>query len=73
MSFPTCTLLIWVMMYYFTGDEYRDVDADMYSDTSSMTGVSAVSSSHSRSTGSVVSTLMIHNNLLPKSLTEITS
>ena len=56
MSFPSCRLLIWVMMYYITGDEYRDVDADMYSDTSSMTGVSAVSSSHSRSTGSVVST-----------------
>mgnify|MGYP001795070784 CR=1 FL=1 len=56
----------------FTGDEYRDVDADMYSDTSSMTGVSAVSSSHSRSTGLVVSTLKIHYNLLPESLTEIT-
>lgn len=38
------------------GDEFRDVDADMYSDTSSMTGVSAISSSHSRSTGSVFKT-----------------
>ena len=36
------------------GEEYRDVDADMYSDTSSMTGVSAVSSSHTRSTGFVL-------------------
>ncbi|KAF6018415.1 IKBKAP [Bugula neritina] len=33
------------------GEEFRDVDADMYSDTSSMTGGSAASTTHTRSTG----------------------
>jgi len=36
-----------------SGEEFRDVDADMYSDTSSMTGGSAASTTHTRSTGSV--------------------